>query len=130
MWRALPAVLALLCLTQAGPAEASAPRGWRDGVASARAYAEARAGTVSFAVRTERGVAGRSPDQAFPSASVVKAMMLAAYLRQPSVRAGRAGMTSFVEAPLDCWGCARITARDQTRFFLAIDRLLPRRHRA
>ena len=169
MWRALPAVLALLCLAQAGPAAASAPRGWRDGVAAARAYAAARAGTVAFAVRTERGLAGSSADQQFPSASVVKAMMLAAYLRQPSVRARAlrpderdlltpmvrwssnkdasavsvklgfgalqrlarsAGMTSFVEAPLDCWGCARITARDQTRFFLAVDRLLPRRHRA
>ena len=134
-----------------------------------RRYADARAGTVSFAVRTERGVAGRSPDRVFPSASVVKAMMLVAYLRRPSVRkrdlrpdernlltpmvrwssnkdasavsvklgfgaldriARRAGMRSFVEAPQDCWGCSRITARDQTRFFLAIDRLLPRRHRA
>ena len=167
--RALPAVLLVLCLAHAGPAAASAPRGWRDGVAAARAYAQARAGTVTFAVRTERGVAGLAPDQAFPSASVVKAMMLVAYLRQPSVRARdlrpgdrnlltpmvrwssnkdasaisvklgfgaldrlarRAGMTDFVEATQDCWGCARVTARDQTRFFLGIDRLLPRRHRA
>jgi beta-lactamase class A len=168
MWRALPAVLVVV-LVCAAPASAAAPRGWRDGVAAAGAYADSRAGNVSFAVRTERGVAGRSPDQVFPSASVVKAMMLVAYLRQPSVRArdlrpderdlltpmvrwssnkdasavsvklgfgaldrlaGRTGMTSFVEAPPDCWGCARITARDQTRFFLAIDRLLPGRHRA
>jgi hypothetical protein len=167
--RALPAVLLLLCLTHAGPAAASAPRGWRDGVTAARAYAQARAGTVSFAVRTERGVVGLAPDQAFQAASVVKAMMLVAYLRQPSVRARalrpddrnlltpmvrwssnkdasaisvelgfgaldrlarRAGMTHFVEAPQECWGCARVTARDQTRFFLGIDRLLPRRHRA
>ena len=167
--RALPAVLLVLCLAHAGPAAASAPRGWRDGVAAARAYAQARAGTVTFAVRTQRGVAGLAPDQAFPSASVVKAMMLVAYLRQPSVRARdlrpgdrniltpmvrwssnkdasaisvklgfgaldrlarRAGMTDFVEATQDCWGCARITARDQTRFFLEIDRLLPSRHRA
>jgi hypothetical protein len=169
MRRALPAVLVLLCLAHADPAAASAPRGWRDGVNVATAYAQARAGNVSFAVRTDRGVAGLAPDQSFPSASVVKAMMLVAYLRQPSVRARalrpddrnlltpmvrwssnkdasaisvrlgfgaldrlarRAGMTHFVEATQDCWGCARVTARDQTRFFLAIDRLLPRRHRA
>ena len=166
--RLLP-LAATLALLAAAPAAASAPRDWRDGVAAAGAYAESRAGSVAFAVRTERGIAGRSADQAFPSASVVKAMFLVAYLRQPSVRARplrpderdlltpmvrwssnkdasaistklgfgaltrvarRAGMTSFVEAPPSCWGCARITARDQTRFFLAIDRLLPRRHRA
>jgi len=169
MRRALPAVLGLLCLAHAGSAAASPPRGWRDGVAAARAHAQARAGSVSFAIRTERGVEGLAPDQAYPSASVVKAMMLVAYLRQPSVRgralrpddrnlltpmvrwssnkdasavsvklgfgaldrlARRAGMTQFVEATQDCWGCARVTARDQTRFFLGIDRLLPRRHRA
>jgi hypothetical protein len=167
MWRALPAVLVLLVV--AAPASAAAPRGWRDGVEDAAAYARARAGTVAFAVRTERGIAGRSIDAAYPSASVVKAMLLVAYVRQPSVRARalrpderdlltpmvrwssnrdasaistrlgfgaltrlarRAGMTHFVEAPQSCWGCARITARDQTRFFLAIDRLLPKRHRA
>jgi hypothetical protein len=167
MWRTLPAVL--LVLLSAAPAHAAAPHGWRDGVSAARAYAESRAGNVAFAVRTERGIAGRSEDASYPSASVVKAMFLVAYLRQPSVRsralrpderdlltpmvrwssnkdasaisvklgfgalnrlARRAGMTAFVEAPQDCWGCSRITARDQTRFFLAVDRLLPRRHRA
>ena len=167
MSRTLPAILVVV-LVGAAPAPAAAPRGWRDGVAGARAYAATRAGSVAFAIRTERGLQGLAADQSFPSASVVKAMLLAAYLRQPSVRARalrpdernlltpmvrwssnkdasaisvklgfgalgrlarRAGMTSFVESPSSCWGCARITARDQTRLFLAIDRLLPRRHR-
>ena len=168
MRRALPAVLVTLALIPAVPAGAAGPRGWRDGVAAARAYADGRAGTVAFAVRTQRGLAGVAPDLAFGSASVTKAMLLAAYLRQPEVRARalrpadrnlltpmirwssnkdasrvnrllgagaldrlarRAGMTAFSTLP-ECWSCSRITARDQTRFFLRVDRLhMPRRHR-
>jgi beta-lactamase class A len=41
--------------------------------------------------------------------------------------AHKAGMTRFVIAQV--WGLSRITARDQTRFFLHIERLLPQRHR-
>jgi hypothetical protein len=42
--------------------------------------------------------------------------------------ADRAGMTHFEIASV--WGLSKITARDQTRFFLRIEELLPERHRA
>ena len=41
----------------------------------------------------------------------------------------KAGMRRF-RAASPIWGNSQITARDQTRFFLHIDTLLPRRHRA
>ena len=42
--------------------------------------------------------------------------------------ARRAGMTRFTIAQV--WGLSRITARDQTKYFLHIDALMPKRHRA
>ena len=140
---------------------------WSPGLRAADAYADGRRGTVSFAVRTEKELWGRHLDRPVQSASVVKALLLVAYLRQPGVRSRRlrrderhllspmirwssnlhasrvveqlgaarinrvartAGMPSF---RLDAfWGRSSITARGQTRFFLHIDRLVPRRHRA
>ena len=41
--------------------------------------------------------------------------------------ARRAGMRAFLPHPV--WGGSQITADDQARFFLRIDRLLPARHR-
>jgi hypothetical protein len=128
-------------------------------VRSARAYARARRGNVAFAVAEARGdIAGQAFDQPYASASLVKAMILIAYLaRAGSVSPGetasldamirvsdnhsatrlyrrigpkavravarRAGLKSFSVG--GDWGAARVTAADQVRFFLAIDRLLP-----
>jgi hypothetical protein len=167
--RAVP-VLVLLAMASGGPAAAAAAAaraGWKPGIAAARAWAAQRVGTVAFAVRTADGVRGVDMDRTFPSASVIKAMLLGAYLRQRSVRsrplgagdrallapmirqsdndaatrvrnivgdaalirlAHRVGMTRFSPAP--AWGLSSITARDQTRWFLHIDRWMPRRHRA
>ena len=141
--------------------------GWTPGLRAANAYADTRAGTVAFAVRTERRLWGRDLDRPVQSASVVKALLLVAYLREPSVRsrpltrderhllspmvrwsnnrkasaivtrlgaarinavAHRAGMPRFQLARP--WGASLITAREQTRFFLHIDGLVPARHRA
>jgi beta-lactamase family protein len=137
-------------------------------VQAARAYAASRQGKIAFAVADARGgIAGQAFDQRFESASLVKAMLLVAYLDQlasergelsltersridPMVRvsdnysatevfrrlapgalanlAKRAGMRSFSVG--SDWSSAQVTAADQARFFLAIDRLLPPPHRA
>jgi hypothetical protein len=139
---------------------------WHAHVREAAAYAAGRAGTVSFGVRTRHGLRGVGVKRTVPSASVVKAMLLVAYLRGPGVRdrdlrpaerallgpmirrsdnaaasqvcnivgtgglarlAGRAHMRRFhATRP---WGLSTIDAADQSRFFLSIDRYVPRRHR-
>jgi hypothetical protein len=135
-------------------------------IAAAREYAAQRPGIVAFAVRTDSGFTGVGVDRVFPSASVLKAMLLVAFARSartrpltraekallnPMIRrsdndaastiftrvgvrrlqrlASAAGMSRF-KAAGPIWGNSRITARDQTRFFLHIVALLPRRHRA
>jgi hypothetical protein len=151
----------------AAPASASAAARWAPDVAAARRWAAGRQGSIAFAVRAPEGVAGAGLDRTYPSASVIKAMLMVTYLRQRSVRdrplraADRAllapmirwsdngtatrvrdlvgndavtrlartvGMTRFSMAPV--WGSARISPRDQTRFFLHVDAFVPRRHRA
>jgi Beta-lactamase enzyme family len=152
--RALAVMLALL----AGPASAGAEP-WRPDVSRAAAWATQREGRVSFAVRTRERLYGRGLDRQVPAASVLKAMLMTAYLREaradrdllrPMITrsdnatasrirdlignaalvrlARRAGMTRFAVDPV--WGRSLITARDQTRFFLGLERLLPTRHRA
>jgi len=151
--------VAVTLATLAWPAGAAAQR-WEPDIAGASAWAEQRAGSVSFAVRTPDRLYGRALDRRVPAASVLKAMLMVAYLQQAdhpnrallrpmitrsdNVAASRirdlvgnaalirlardAGMTRFAVNPV--WGLSLITARDQTRFFLGLERLLPPRHRA
>jgi Beta-lactamase enzyme family len=84
--RPAAAALAVIVTLALGPAAARAAEPWHPDVAAARAWAAQRAGTVSFAVRTEHRLYGWHVNRAYPSASVVKAMLLVAYLHRPSVR--------------------------------------------
>jgi beta-lactamase class A len=59
---------------------------WKPDVEAARDYTQTRAGQISFAVRTEGHLYGVDTRRTVPSASVLKAMLLVAYLRQPDVR--------------------------------------------
>jgi hypothetical protein len=68
------------------PAAGAAPR-WQPDVAGAVRYAARRHGTIAFAVRTRSGAWGWHATRVFPSASVLKAMLLVAYVDLPSVRA-------------------------------------------
>jgi beta-lactamase family protein len=135
------------------------------GIRRAQRFARRRQGVVAFAVLEE----GRRPrgflrTARFPSASVVKAMLLVATLRRADGRrlsetersllrsmitvsdndaaselyetvggrglhrvAGAAGMRKF--ADVGNWADSQITAADQARLFLRIDRLVPAAHR-
>lgn len=68
-------------------ADALAKHEWRARVEAAKRYAEGRAGLVSFAVIDERGrVHGHRARSRVPTASLLKAILLVGYLREPSVR--------------------------------------------
>ncbi len=73
-------------LAAAAAAAASPPAGWAPDVAAAREFAAGRTGEISFHVRTEAGRWGRDADRSVASASVVKAMLMVAYLNRPDVR--------------------------------------------
>ncbi len=77
--------VAVICAT-AAPAAAAPPAGWTPDVAAAGAYADQRQGLISFHVRTERGRWSRDADRTVPSASVIKAMLMVAYLNRAGVR--------------------------------------------
>ena len=79
------AVVLVLLAVSAAPARAAVPD-WRPDVADAARHAATRSGQVSFAVRTERAVWGHRMHTDVPAASVVKAMLLVAYLNHPAVR--------------------------------------------
>lgn len=58
---------------------------WHPDIRSAIAYARSRVGDIAFAVRTADRFWGYRPNHVEWSASVVKAMLMVAYLDQPSV---------------------------------------------
>jgi hypothetical protein len=135
------------------------------GIAEAVRYARTRTGTVAFAVLDERGrLRGLRRTLRFPSASVVKAMLMVAVLRRVGdghlsdaerdllarmitvsdndaasviyAQVGGAGLRSVARAAgakrfvdVGNWADAQLTAADQARFFLRVDRLVPAAHR-
>jgi hypothetical protein len=155
---AIPGLLGVR--TTAAPVLATAA-----GIAAARRYARTRSGTVAFAVLDERGrLRGLRRTMRFPSASVVKAMLLVAVLRRVGANrlsaarrdllrrmvtvsdnaaasaiyteVGGAGLRSVARAAgakrfvdVGNWADAQLTAADQARFFLRVDRLVPAAHR-
>ena len=76
----------LFVLVLAAPAQAA---DWRPHVHDAQVYAKQRRGTIAFHVRTPTREWGWRATRTFPSASVLKAMLMDAYLNRPGVR-GRA----------------------------------------
>jgi beta-lactamase class A len=152
-------VLLLACPAEARMTTAASIR-------AAKEFIQARAGDPSFAVITERGrLRGWHKDRTYPAASVAKAMLLVAVLRDARHRALTGEERSLVGPMIhrssnktarvlfarygslalervaqlahmryfDSRGTlfeGTIAARDQARFFLGMDRLIPKRHRA
>ena len=87
-----PAASVLVAALVAAPGAGAAPRcarvppGWQPHIAEASDWAKDRRGTVSFAVRTTERLYGWRTRRTVPTASVLKAMLLAAYLDRGSVR--------------------------------------------
>jgi beta-lactamase class A len=76
--------LALTALVLAAAAPASAA--WKPHLGEAAHWAAARHGRIAFAVRTPGHAWGRHARRTFPSASVLKPMLLVSYLNKRSVR--------------------------------------------
>jgi beta-lactamase class A len=139
---------------------ATAGAAWRPHMHDAEVYAKGRRGDIAFSVRTPGKVWGWRATRTYPSASVLKAMLMVADLnrdhpdrdllkpmitRSDNNAAGRvlgivgtkglrqvarrAGMTNFTPVT-PVWGNSKVTAEDQSRFFLKIDSLIPKRNRA
>ena len=146
----------------------AAAQPWQPRMGAAVRFARGRRGRIAIAIRTPTRAWHWHANSTFPSASVLKAMLLVAYLSRPSVRfralrasdrallapmirrsanrpasrligsvglpglrrlARRVGMRRFTPVA-GIWGASRITASDQARFFVRIDRFMSARHRA
>jgi hypothetical protein len=121
------AATALLAAMGVAPALAK-PDPWRPGLEAARAYAVARAGTISFAVRTRHRLYRSDAYRGYPSASVVKAMLMVAYLNHDSVRRRPLGDGDYaLLGPMIRW--SDNTAASNVRNFVgngALERLADR----
>ena len=80
-------VIACLATGLAAPSAAFATPNWDANLGAAKRYADTRSGMESFAVIDGAGrIHARFPDRTNDCASTIKAMLLVAYLSQPSVR--------------------------------------------
>jgi len=83
----LAVAVAVVAAVLAAPAPAAPPPTWKSRMAAAEHYAHTRSGTITFAVEEEAGrLHGYQAREVAPSASVLKAMLLVAYLRRADVR--------------------------------------------
>jgi hypothetical protein len=82
-------LVALLAALAVASSASAAGQQWQPSVRAAASYASQRHGVIAFAVQTPTRQWGWHATRVFPSASVLKAMLLVAYLDLPSVR-GRA----------------------------------------
>jgi hypothetical protein len=80
-------LVALLAAAAIVSSAAAAGQPWQPSMHAAVSYASHRQGTIAFAVRTPTNDWSWHGSRIFPSASVLKAMLLVAYLDLPSVRA-------------------------------------------
>ena len=144
------AIVAALVLTTA-PATAAAPAdaepagakpakkkdrepSWRERIRAAVRYARSRTGRVSFAIVDERGrVRGHRGGARYSSASLVKAMLLVAYLRsarsrdldhserallEPMIRVSDNDAADAIMARVGAGGLARLARRARMRRFV------------
>ncbi|MBJ7330087.1 MAG: serine hydrolase [Solirubrobacteraceae bacterium] len=82
MRRSLVVPVLVAASLSAAPASAA----WTPDVRAARAYAESRPGVVSFSVRDGKRAWGSQPRRVVRTASLVKTMLLLAYLRREQIR--------------------------------------------
>ena len=93
---------AILALAAVSASAAGSAQPWRPDMRDAIRYASHRHGAIAFAVHTRTRFWGWRAAESFPSASVLKAMLLVAYLDMPSVRnrglraAGRALLVPMI----------------------------------
>jgi len=115
-----------LCSASASLAGSVRPP-WQPGVLAAERYAAHRHGTVAFAVRTPTRSWGWHADRTFPSASLLKAILLVAYVDRPSVRSRRLGPADrALLGPMirrsDSAAAGRVLAIDGSRAIYAVAR--------